>query len=245
MKMKILALLVMTAAAISLVAQTESPVQTPPAQTAPAAQTPATPQPARRPLSPSGIASAQVLGQWVKPNRQTYTMGGETYQGGKWIDITYGRPLMRGREAFTGSGSDYGKSTIAQIPGGPNAPVWRAGANLSTRLKTEVPLVIGGATIPAGEYSLFIDLKQPTEWTFIVSSYGAATKIDPNNKDAIYGAFGYTPDKDVARAPMKVETLPYAVEELTWAFVDMTADSGRIAIMWDKTIATVPFKVAQ
>ena len=122
MKMKILALFVMTAAAISLVAQTESPVQTPPAQTAPAAQTPATTQPARRPLSPSGIASAQVLGQWVKPNRQTYTMGGETYQGGKWIDITYGRPLMRGREAFTGSGSDYGKSTIAQIPGGPNAP---------------------------------------------------------------------------------------------------------------------------
>src|SRR5690348_14655049 len=93
MKMRLLALLVMTAAAISLVAQTESPAQTPPAQTAPAAQTPATTQPARRPLSPSGIASAQVLGQWVKPNRQTYTMGGETYQGGKWIDIAYGRPL--------------------------------------------------------------------------------------------------------------------------------------------------------
>ena len=38
---------------------------------------------------------------------------------------------MRGREAFTGTGSDYGKSTIAQIPGAPNAPVWRAGADLS------------------------------------------------------------------------------------------------------------------
>lgn len=160
---------VITAAAASLVAQTESPVQT-----APAAQTESAAQPARRPLSPPGMASAQVLGQWVRPNRQTYTMGGETYQGGKWIDITYGRPLMRGRDAFTGTGSDYGKSTIAQIPGGPNAPVWRAGANLSTRLKTEVPLVIGGMTVPPGEYSLFIDLKQPTEWTFIVSSYGAA-----------------------------------------------------------------------
>lgn len=240
MKMKVLALLVVIVAATSLFAQTE-----PPAQTAPAAQAPPATQPARRPLSPPGTASVQVLGQWVKPTRQTYTMGGETYQGGKWIDITYGRPLMRGREAFTGTGSDYGKSTIAQIPGAPNAPVWRAGANLSTRLTTEVPLVIGGMTVPAGEYSLFIDLKQPTEWTFIVSSYGAAAKIDPTNKDAIYGAFGYTPDKDVARAPMKVEMLPYAVEELTWEFVDMTADSGRIAIMWDKTIATVPFKVAQ
>jgi len=240
MRMRVLGLVALATMATSLAAQTATPGQTaPPAQTSPA------PQAARRPLSPPGTASAQVLGQWVKPTRQAYTMGGETYQGGKWIDITYGRPLMRGRQAFTGTGSDYGKSTIAQIPGAPVAPVWRAGADLSTRLKTEVPLVIGGVTVPAGEYSLFIDLKQPTEWTFIVSSYGAATKIDPNDKDAIYGAFGYTPDKDVARAPMKVESLPYAVEELTWQFVDMTTDSGRIAIMWDKNMASVPFKVAQ
>jgi len=199
----------------------------------------------RRPLSPPGTASAQVSGTWVKPDRTAYTMGGERYQGGKWIDIIYSRPLMRGRAAFTGTGSDYGKSTIAQIPGGPNAPVWRAGADVSTRLKTEVPLVIGGKTVPAGEYSIFIDLKKPTEWTFIVSSYGAATRIDPNDKDAIYGSFGYTPDKDVARAPMKVDTLPYKVEELTWQFIDMSQDSGRIAIMWDKTMASVPFTVAK
>src|SRR5262249_19076189 len=141
---------------------------------------------ANRPLSPEGTTSVQVLGKWVKSERQAYAMGGERYEGGKWIDITYGRPMLRGREAFSGTGKDYGKSTIAQIPGDPEATVWRAGANVSTRLKTEVPLIIGGATIPPGEYSLFIDLKQPTEWTFIVSSWGAATKIDPNIKDAIY-----------------------------------------------------------
>jgi hypothetical protein len=196
-----------------------------------------------RPLSPPGTASVQVLGRWVKSDRQAYAMGGERYEDGKWIDITYGRPLMRGREAFEGTGKDYGKSTIAQIPGVAEAPVWRAGANVSTRLKTEVPLVIGGATVPAGEYSLFIDLKQPTEWTFIVSSWAAAPRIDPNIKDAIYGAFGYTPDKDVARAAMKVDTLPFTVEELTWQFLDMTNDGGRIAIMWDKSMGSVAFKV--
>lgn len=197
---------------------------------------------ANRPLSPEGTASAQVLGKWVKPEKQAYAMGGERYEGGKWIDITYGRPMLRGREAFSGTGKDYGKSTIAQIPGVPEATVWRAGANVSTRLKTEVPLQIGGATVPPGEYSLFIDLKQPTEWTLIVSSWGAAPRIDPNIKDAIYGSFGYTPDKDVARAPMKVDALSYRVEELTWQFVDMTDDGGRIAIMWDKSMASVPFK---
>jgi hypothetical protein len=198
-----------------------------------------------RPLSPEGTASVQVMGKWIKSDRQAYAMGGERYEDGKWIDITYGRPLMRGRESFKGSGKDYGKSTVAQIPGAPEAPVWRAGANVSTRLKTEVPLIIGGTTVPVGEYSLFIDLKSPTEWTFIVSSWGAAPRMDPSIKDAIYGSFGYTPDKDVARASMKVDTLPFTVEELTWQFLDMTRDSGRIALMWDKSMASVQFKVAQ
>src|SRR6185503_3272275 len=80
-----------------------------------------------RPLSPPGNASAQVLGKWVKGETTAFTMGGERYLEGKWIDITYGRPLLRGREAFVGTGAEYGKATNA------GAPVWRAGANLSTR----------------------------------------------------------------------------------------------------------------
>lgn len=190
---------------------------------------------ANRPLSPNGIASVQVLGQWVASERETFTMGGARYQGGRWIDITYGRPMLRGREAFGGTGAEYGKATYA------GAPVWRAGANVSTRLKTEVPLVIGTTTVPAGEYSLFIELLQPTEWTFIVSGWAAAPRFD--STDGLYGAFGYTPDKDLVRTAMTVDTLPYTVEQLTWQFLDMTADSGRMAIMWDRTIASVPFRV--
>lgn len=196
-----------------------------------------------RPLSPPGEASVQVAGKWVKSDRQSYAMGGERYEGGKWIDIIYSRPLMRGRQAFEGTGKDYGKSTVVQAPGAPVATVWRAGANVSTRLKTEVTLIIGSTTVPPGEYSLFIDLKSPTEWTFIVSNWGAATRIDPSNRDAIYGAFGYTSDKDVVRASMKVDTLPFTVEELTWQFIDMNNDGGRIAILWDKSMASVPFKI--
>ena len=172
----------------------------------------------RRPGSPPGDASVQI--------------------GGKWIDITYGRPLKRGRNVFP-PGADYAKITHTD-----GAAVWRAGANVSTRLKTEGPIVINGKTVPAGEHSLFIDVKSPSDWTLIVSGYGAQQHYDPNStdKNALWGSFGYTPDKDVARAPMKVETLPFSVEELTWSFVDVTNDGGRIAIMWDKTMASVPFK---
>jgi hypothetical protein len=93
-----------------------------------------------------------------------------------------------------------------------------------------------------GTYTMFIDLK-PNNWTLIVSSFKAQTRYDPNNTAETYGAYGYTPEKDVVRAPMTVTTLPFSVDQLTWAFTDMTDTSGRIAIMWDKQIASVPFRV--
>jgi hypothetical protein len=185
---------------------------------------------ARRQPSPDGSAATEVGGRYD-------TSGGEpVYRNGKWIEITYGRPIKRGRDLFGGSGSNYGKTV------NPDAPVWRAGANTSTQLKNEVPLVVNGRTIAPGTYTMFIDLK-PNAWTLIVSRWPAQTSFDPNDKTTVFGAFGYTPDKDVVRAPMTLATLPFSVDQLTWAFTDMSDAGGRIAIMWDKTMASVPFKV--
>ena len=33
---------------------------------------------------------------------------------------------------------------------------------------------------------------------------------------------------------MTLETLPFSVEQLTWAFTDMTDAGGKLTIMWDK-----------
>jgi hypothetical protein len=178
--------------------------------------------------SPAGVASTEIRGR--------YDNGAEpAYRSGKWIEITYGRPIRRSRELW-GSGADYGKNLDA------GAPVWRAGANVSTRLKTELPLVINGKTVPAGEYSVFIDLK-PANWTLIVSRWAAQQDYNPGNHQALWGSFDYTRDKDVVRAPMKLEMLPHSVDQLTWEFLDMSDAGGVIAIEWDKTMASVPFKV--
>jgi hypothetical protein len=109
--------------------------------------------------SPPGMASTEIRGKYKGGSDEP------EYEGGKWIEVTYGRPIKRGRDLW-GSGADYGKMLNA------GAPVWRAGANVTTRLKTELPLVIGGKTVAPGEYSVFIDLK-PGNWTFIVSSWAA------------------------------------------------------------------------
>ena len=191
-------------------------------------------QPGRRPASPTGTAATEIGGKYD-------TSGAEpVYKGGKWIEISYGRPIKRNRDVFGGTGEKYGK--VAN----PDAPVWRAGANVSTQLTTEVPLVINGKTVAAGTYTMFIDLK-PNNWTLIVSNWKAATRFNPDN-DAqktgeVFGAYGYTPEKDVARAPMKLTTLPFSVDQLSWGFTDMSDAGGSLTIMWDKTAASVAFRV--
>ena len=190
-------------------------------------------QPARE-MSPSGTSSVQVKGQWVKSTTQTFTAGGDRYVDGKWIDITYGRPLLRGRDVF-GSGDKY-----LLVAG---ATIWRAGANVTTQLTSEVPLTIGGKKIEAGQsYDVFIDVKKD-DWTFVLSTLTAQKKYDPNNKTDVYGPYNYMPTKDVVRTKMKVEKLPYAFEEMSWQFVDITDHGGKLALLWDKVIATVDFDV--
>jgi hypothetical protein len=186
----------------------------------------------QRSASPPGSAAAEVGGKYINGPE------GPEYRGGKWIEITSGRPLRRGRELFSGAGANYGKAV------NPDASVWRAGANVTTQLKTEVPVVINNKTLAPGTYTMFIDLK-PERWTLIVSNWEAQTKYDASNKKQLWGAYEYTPDKDVVRAPMTTMTLPFSVEQLTWAFTDMSEAGGKITLMWEKTIASVPFSVGK
>ena len=180
------------------------------------ATTAAAPSAPRRAASPSGTAATQV--------------------GDKWIEIVYSRPILRGRTDIFGKGADYGKKVLS------GATMWRAGANVTTRLKTEVPLEIGGKRLAPGEYSLFVDLKE-SGWTLIVSTQPYQEKYDPNEKAKTWGAYNYDPKFDVARAPMKMTTPAYSFDQFTIGFVNMTDKGGAIAMAWEKTGAVVPFTV--
>ena len=166
--------------------------------------------------SPAGTSEVEIGGKW-----ETQTTNGrerQVYTGGKWITISYGRPLKRGRE-LVGAGDAYATKLNA------GAPVWRAGANVSTRLKTEAPLVIGGKPLPAGEYTMFVDLK-PGNWTLIVSNHKPQMTYDPKN--------------DVLRVPMQLNDIPFSLEQLTWGFTDVSDKSAVMNLWWDKVNASVP-----
>jgi hypothetical protein len=188
----------------------------------------------KKPLSPAGTAAAMVGGKWSAPDKD----GDRQYSGGKWIEVSYSRPMLRGRTNIFGKGADYGKA----VNGG--APVWRAGANQTTRLTTEVPLVIGGKKVAPGSYAVFVDLKE-TGWTLILSTQPTQDKYDPKDKTKIWGSYDYDPKFDVVRVPMTMMTPAVSVDQWSIGFVDMSDAGGKLAMAWEKTAAVVPFTIGQ
>ena len=201
-------------------------------QTAPAQPTPQAQQAPRPVASPPGQAATQVGGKWAaaKPDAEP------RYTDGKWITIDYGRPILRGRQNIFGAGADYGKKVNS------DAPVWRVGANITTRLRTDVPLMFGDKTLAAGSYSVFVDLKSGA-WTLIFSNQPSQQKYDPANKTETWGSYNYDPKSDVLRVPMTVKTGADSVDQFTIQFMNMTDTGGTLEMVWEKTIAQVPFKV--
>lgn len=178
---------------------------------------------AQRPASPRGEAAVQVGGEYQE----------RRYVGGKWIAVDYGRPILRGRTGIFGVGDTYGKAVNA------GAPVWRAGANKSTRLLTELDLSFGDQVLPAGEYSVFVELKEG-DWTLILSTHAAKDGFrEPG--EGLWGAYNYTPDKDVVRVKMELGELPASHEQFTISFTGMTDSGGNVSMLWEKTVATAAF----
>lgn len=186
----------------------------------------------------ASLASGVVFAQGEKPASPPGTSA--TQIGDKWIEVSYSRPILRGRQGIFGTGADYGKKLYA------GAPVWRAGANVTTRIKTGLDLMIGDKKVPAGEYSFFIDLKEGA-WTAILSTQPFMETFDKAKvgEGITWGAYGYKPEKDVVRAPMKVEKRDFSIDQLTIGFRDVTADGGMLYLIWDNQVGFLPFKVAK
>ncbi len=187
-----------------------------------------TTQAQERLASPRGEAATQVGG--------AYNAEG-SFENGSWVVVTYGRPILRGRDLF-GSGDEYGQEFLR------GAPVWRIGADQSTRFMTETDLVFQGERLPAGEYSIFADLAEDA-WTLIFANWGVKNDFREENPDALWGAYGYTPDRDVLRTTMDVSTIGMSADQLIITFTEMTQEGGVFTIWWDDQVATVPFEVAR
>lgn len=157
-----------------------------------------------------------------------------TQIGNAWITVDYGRPILRGRQGIFGSGESYGQKLNA------GAPVWRVGANKSTRLTTEADLMFGDKKLPAGEYSVFVELNNSQSWTLIFSNH-AAKDSGRGAGDGLWGSYNYTSDKDVIRVPMTVTPIDISVDQFTIGFFDVSSSGGSLGMYWDNTMASASF----
>jgi hypothetical protein len=144
--------------------------------------------------------------------------------GGKAITITYSSPGVKGRE-----GKIYTADGL--ISHDPHYPVWRAGANAATTLKTDADLMIGDLMVPAGTYTLFVDISDPAHWVLIVSK---AT-----------GEWGlaYDPTKDLGKTPMMTTKPPAMVENLIYTLTDDGGGMGTLTLAWEDVSASVKIMV--
>jgi hypothetical protein len=137
---------------------------------------------------------------------------------GKTITIKYSAPSVRGRQIFGDGGL---------ISHDPHYPVWRAGANSATALHTEADLDIQGLKVPAGDYTLFVNVADPNHWEFIVS------------KDTKEWGLAYKDNMDVGRVKMDMSKPPALVETYKMTLSSAGENSGKLQLEWENHVASV------
>jgi hypothetical protein len=86
---------------------------------------------------------------------------------GKTVSVEYGRPSLRGRTV---------DALLGKLPPG---GIWRLGDDTSTTFKTEIDLAFGDVTIPAGEYSIWMQRQADNSWKLLLFISGPHDGIPP------------------------------------------------------------------
>jgi len=144
---------------------------------------------------------------------------------GSRVTVYYSRPFTK----------DPKTGAARKIWGGlvPFGKMWRLGANEPTMIITQLPLVAGGVTIPAGASSL----------TLLPLEDGTAKLVV--NKQLGHWGGTYDEKQDIGRIDTKAETLEKSVDQLTIAVAKNAAagTGGTLKISWENTAYTIPFTV--
>src|SRR5687767_7863572 len=130
------------------------------------------------------------------------------------VTIKYSRPGVKGRAIWGGLV--------------PWDKVWRTGANEATTIAFSEDVTINGQKLPKGTYSLHTTPGQ------------SAWKVHFNSVADQWGSYSYDAAKDVVVVNATPQAAPHA-EWLTFEIPEMTTDTAKIAIRWEKI--AVPFTV--
>lgn len=132
---------------------------------------------------------------------------------GTKVEITYRRPVARGRALF-GALVPYGRS-------------WTPSADSAARISTSAPIEINGGLLPAGTYSIWA-IPDSLSWTITFNRRANLFHLAvPAGDDAL----------QVRATPVRGEH----VETLMFVFPMVDGDSARLELRWGTTV--VPLRI--
>jgi hypothetical protein len=145
------------------------------------------------------------------------------------VTIDYGRPALKGRDLNV---------LMKDLPAD---RIWRAGENEVTTFTTGAPVSIGGKTVPAGKYSVYVQADEKGAWSLILNTDAGVPlgkiwdKAPDNMKNAPWPHLeGYTKnigDKEVLRATMKAAKPATPVDLYTMSFAPKGKDAA-LTLAW-------------
>jgi hypothetical protein len=139
---------------------------------------------------------------------------------GKKVSISYGRPPL-------------GSHSVSELAVG---GVWRVGMNEATRIDTAGDLEIGGKTLAAGAYTLWVKRVGENNWVLAFHP-----KTQRPNGQPLWGAPPQT-EGFVAELPLKLETAKDSADPLAVTLSDANGKAN-IKIHWGTSVLTGSFDV--
>jgi hypothetical protein len=162
------------------------------------------------------IATSLASAQQSPPAQANVTVGGKT------IWIKYSAPSMHGRQIFGNGGVVSRDGTY---------PVWRAGANAATAFHTDTDLEAGGLKVPAGDYTLYVLVKDPDAWELVI------------NKQTRQWGLTYNQSQDLGRVKMAMSKPAAPIETLKYTITDEGGNKVKLQLEWENHIGSVPIAV--
>lgn len=163
--------------------------------------------------------------KFMTPNPKSPPMETSVTINGKQLWIVYHAPSVRGRKIFGGADALQ-----------PDDSVWRAGADQATILHTDADLDLNGLSVPAGDYSLFIDLDKG-KWQLIVNKQTGQWGIKRG------GLANFDESQNVGKVAMKMSKAPALVEQFKITLSGGAGNKGKLEMAWEHMAASVEFQV--
>jgi len=133
------------------------------------------------------------------------------------IEVDYGSPGVNGR-ALWGSLVPFDE-------------IWRSGANAATWISFSTEVQVGGQTLKAGKYALYLIPRADKPWILAL-----------NSNEGQWGSTNFKESLDILRTEVQIAPAPSFAERLQYSLEYIGMSSAQLRMHWGPTTWTLPIQ---